>query len=161
MRIWLAVVTALFVLNPSLALADPPPREALAAQLYETLEALAPAQATSRIVKQTLGAFETQSCYEQMQPRIQAMVEKYTKADFSKDLVVKEYAKAFSARDLQAMLDFADTPLGEKWFRTQPRVAAAASNAAMTHFQKHQIQIAQETMAIIQEFQGKECGEGE
>lgn len=157
MRLFLSCVTLIFCCTNVMAQASPSPREALAARLYQLMEQLAPADATSQIAKQAFGAFEGQACFKQMQPRIQEMVAKYAKTDFSKELAVMEYAKAFSAKELQGMIDFAMTPLGKKWFKTQPRVAAAAANAAMTHFQQHQMQIANETMAILQEFQGKDC----
>lgn len=132
-------------------------REALAAELYETMEANAPANATSQIIKQTLGAFESQPCFNEMQPRLTEMVNKYAKNDFSKNLAVTGYSKAFSAAELQEMIAFAKTPLGRKWFREQPRIAADAANAAMTHFQQNQLQIAQETMQLMEEFRGKSC----
>lgn len=148
------------VASPIYAAEDMTQRGALASQLYARMQALTPENTTERLIEQSLKAFKDQPCFYLIKPRLDAMVKKYSQQTIARQQTISAYAKYFSTDELQQLIDFSFTPVGAKWFKTQPVIAADAANLAMTHFQQNQLAIARETMEIIDSLSNSNCRAG-
>jgi hypothetical protein len=153
-------ISALIVCTMMAPAAMAQSEEELAATLYDKIEKNAPKNGTGEIIEQALAGKQDDPCFNEMKPEIEAMIRRYSKVDAARDVAVAEYVKYFSGPELQAMIAFADLPIGQKWFATQPLIAAKAANVAMNHFQQNQFKISQEIMEVLDRYRGKRCDGG-
>ena len=133
----------------------------LATTLYEKIERASPKSVTGDIIQQALAGKQDDPCFEEMKPEIETMVKKYSKVDAARELAISEYASQFSSEELEALIYFAELPIGQKWFSKQPEIAAKAANVAMNHFQQNQYQISQQIMEILDKYRDRTCSVSE
>lgn len=136
----LPIVTALFI--PLVALTasaqTPSKKEALAGQLLNELNLQktmdAAFDAMPKMMQQQMTASqkmtpEQQEAFnKQMQTSMQT-VKKELSWDTIKPIFIKIYSDNFDEGELQGLIDFYKTPVGQAWIQKQPQVQAATMQA--------------------------------
>lgn len=135
----LPIVTALFIpLIPLTTSAQTPSKkEALAGQLLDELNLqkmmdtafdAMPKMQQQMMAGQKMTPEQQEKFNQQMQASMQT-VKKELSWDTIKPMFVKIYADNFDEGELQGLIDFYKTPVGQAWIQKQPQVQAATMQA--------------------------------